>query len=182
MANREHLQPLMSAMACSDIALWNQWRKDNPGLSPDLGDVDLSDANLRFADLTDANLQRATLTNADISVADLRRSNLSNADLTGANLNGTNLSRADLSGANLNKTSLRNADLSGANLTATRMMGADLAGTRVDERSREQRRGRYWGAISRMEKAALGLLGRRQEEGAQPRQQAKSDRLQGKGR
>ncbi len=168
MANREHLQPLMAAMASADISLWNQWRKDNPGLSPDLGDVDLSGANLRFADLSDTDLNRATLTNANVSVADLRRSRLTNADLSGANLNGTNLTGADLSGANLSRTSLRNAILCSANLTSTWLMGADLGGARVDDRVQEPLKAREVEAVSHAEKAALGFAVRRHEGDSPP--------------
>ena len=62
----------------------------------DFGAIDLSNADLRFADLHDANL--------------------SWADLRGANLGYANLSWADLRGANLGYAYLRNAKLRGADL------------------------------------------------------------------
>jgi len=86
MANEEHLKILRQG-----VEDWNQWRKENSDIRPDLRGVNLSGARLSGADLSGANLMRADLSGADLSGA-----NLSRADLFGANL-----SRADLSGANV---------------------------------------------------------------------------------
>ncbi|NEQ63307.1 MAG: pentapeptide repeat-containing protein, partial [Moorea sp. SIO4A1] len=42
---------------------WNQWRRENPNLEPDL-----SEANLRGADLSRADLRRVNLIKADLNV------------------------------------------------------------------------------------------------------------------
>ena len=62
--------------------------------------INLSYADLRYADLRDANLRDADLRDANLRYADLRDANLRDADLRDANL--------------------RDADLSDANLTDTR--------------------------------------------------------------
>jgi pentapeptide repeat protein len=77
--------------------------------------IDLSGADLRWADLRHTKLNRADLSGVNLSAADL-----SNSDLSEANLSGANLSEADLSGANLHGT-----DLNGANLREATYRGND---------------------------------------------------------
>jgi hypothetical protein len=102
--------------------------------------IDLSGADLHFADLTQAVLQGANLSGVDLTAAELSGVGFGLADLTEANLNGATLidadfSRADLRGAvlelaDLSQASLREADLRGANLTnaiLTDALGLDEA-------------------------------------------------------
>ncbi|MEW6493174.1 MAG: pentapeptide repeat-containing protein [Cyanobacteriota bacterium] len=125
MANEEHLEILMQG-----VEVWNEWRKNNPGLIPQLNEsslwsyehlwnpqvfsrpsVNLSRVNFSRANLYRLRFQpflgggrntiRVDLSEADLSEADLIEANLTEADLQGANLSGANLSRANLSGANL---------------------------------------------------------------------------------
>ncbi len=60
---------------------WNQWRKENPEIVPDLQRTDLYGAYLHGADLHGAYLHGANLYRAD----------LQRTDLEGANLEGANL-------------------------------------------------------------------------------------------
>jgi len=101
MANEEHV-----AILKKGVAAWNEWRRENPDIRPNL---------------SGANLRRAHLYGADLSGADLSRADLSEADLSGADLSGANLSRADLSEA-----PLVSADLTGANLTGSRVYGVSV--------------------------------------------------------
>jgi hypothetical protein len=97
-------------------------------------EIDLSGADLHFADLTEAVLQGANLNGADLTAAELSGVEFGLADLTEANLNGATLidadfSRADLRGAvlelaDLSQASLQEADLRGANLTNAILTGA----------------------------------------------------------
>src|SRR6476646_4950141 len=57
MANEEHL-----AILRQGGEVWNQWRKDKLGITPDLSTADLSYAGLRQADLSEAYLSQANLT------------------------------------------------------------------------------------------------------------------------
>lgn len=114
MANPEHLQILHQG-----VEAWNEWRRVNPNISPDLKQADLRGASLKNADLRGVALCKAKLNNAY-----LRRADLSGADLTSATLSGANLRHANLSGANLTKAYMRRADLSYVDLS-----GADLSGS-----------------------------------------------------
>jgi uncharacterized protein YjbI with pentapeptide repeats len=132
---------------------WNQLRRQQPNLRPDLSganligthliganlsganlietnlrEADLSRADLSKANLFKADLSRATLIGAGLSKADLFIANLREANLSSANLSSTNLSGANLSGANLSKANLSGANLSGANLNRTDLRMANLSG------------------------------------------------------
>jgi len=101
MANDKHV-----ALLKKGVAAWNEWRRENPDIRPNL---------------SGANLRRAHLYGADLSGADLSRADLSEAGLSGADLSGADLSRADLSEA-----PLVSADLTGANLTGSRVYGVSV--------------------------------------------------------
>ncbi|NER83291.1 MAG: pentapeptide repeat-containing protein [Leptolyngbya sp. SIO1D8] len=149
MANSEHLEKLREG-----VSAWNEWRKNHPGIKPDLREADLTnadlnDADLIYANLSKANLSKANLSNANLSFVDLRDANLSNAnliyidlidaDLIYANLSDTNLSFANLSFANLREVNFSNADfsfvtlsfadLSNANLVSANLSNANLSAT-----------------------------------------------------
>ncbi len=66
MANDEHLEKLKKG-----VEAWNNWRKKNPSIFPDLSGADLAGINLR---------------EMNFRGADLRSMNLMEADLTGVNM------------------------------------------------------------------------------------------------
>lgn len=68
---------------------WNAWRKEHPGITPDLFKADLSKADLASDEATGANLYRANLTYANLLGTNLHGVNLRNANLTGATLGFT---------------------------------------------------------------------------------------------
>ncbi len=117
MANPKHLYILKQG-----VTAWNQRRKDDRGVTPELRRADLSWTNLGGADLSDAdlggaNLGGANLIGANLIDANLGRANLSVVDLGGAFLMGADLNGADLSGARgIEGASLLNA---GADLFTT---------------------------------------------------------------
>ena len=90
--------------------------------------LDLSGANLRWADLSGANL-----TDVNLSGADLNGAYLGGADLSGANLSGASLTFAELRDANLTGANLSGADLSHAWLRPTDLRDADLTRIRHDK-------------------------------------------------
>ena len=106
---------------------WNEYRKEGKWSRyefdyKDLGQANLSGANLQDCSLFHSNLQEADLKGANLQQADLKGANLQQADLRGANLQqadlrGANLQQADLRGANLQQADLEGANLEGANLT-----------------------------------------------------------------
>ncbi len=122
MENAEHL-----AILKQGVEAWNQWRKENSGIRPNLIRADLEGADLSLADLSRADLSNANLMHADLRAANLNRADLRRADLTYANLILAYLSIADLSGACLIRADLRGADLSGANLSSADLSSADLS-------------------------------------------------------
>jgi hypothetical protein len=53
MANEEHL-----AILKQGVEAWNQWRRENPSIVPDLAETDLTSRNLNGANLSKARLIR----------------------------------------------------------------------------------------------------------------------------
>lgn len=122
MANKQQLSTLKQG-----ALPWNEWRKKNPDVRPDL-----REASLSSADLSGANLSGANLSGAELASANLREANLLGATLVEANLQEANLYRADLSFADLTFAYLSNANLTAArfwkaDLTAARFTNADLS-------------------------------------------------------
>jgi len=115
-ANDEHL-----AILEQGVLAWNEWRRSNPGIQPELYRADLSGA-----DLTRAHLARAHLTGADLTGAFLTGAFLGGADLTGAFLTGAFLGGAFLTDANLSDANLTDANLTGTNLYGANLRDADL--------------------------------------------------------
>jgi hypothetical protein len=93
------------------IDAWNQWRKSNPHVRPDL-----SGANLSGSFLMDANFTKT---------------NLRGVNFHSAYLAGTNLREADLSGARLREAILIGTKLEGANLTGCHVYGASVWDVRL---------------------------------------------------
>ncbi|MGD0790318.1 MAG: toll/interleukin-1 receptor domain-containing protein [Terriglobales bacterium] len=147
MANREHLARLKEG-----VEAWNDWRRANNEIVPDLrkadlGGSDLRRVNLRWAELIGAKLSKANLTEANLSkaslrgaelvganlgeadfrLADLYRAHLDGANLTWAELIGAKLSKASVTGANLSKANLRGADLTDAIIGWTTFLAIDLS-------------------------------------------------------
>jgi len=142
-ANPEHLEILKQG-----VEAWNQWRRDNPKVIPDLSEVHLNEAKLTGANFRRANLVRGSLRNATLNAANfsnamllfaklsranLSGSNLKSADLRGAALFGADLSNAEMSAVNLRGANLRNANLSGAILREANLMGVSLQKTNFCE-------------------------------------------------
>jgi hypothetical protein len=99
--------------------VWNAWRRDNPGIVPDLNDLRIPASELQFGLVQGGPV--------DLSGAELRRAKLAHATLIEANLTGAVLAKADLSDSRLSKADLRGADLRGAALAH-----ADLSEARLD--------------------------------------------------
>jgi TIR domain-containing protein/pentapeptide repeat protein len=106
------------------VEAWNEWRKANPEIRPDLKGVDFSGADISGADLSRATLSRADLSGtylrggklirADLGEARFCGAHLRGADLTESYIPGANLSRAHFSRANFSRVHLSDADLSDA--------------------------------------------------------------------
>jgi uncharacterized protein YjbI with pentapeptide repeats len=133
MANPVHLAKLKEG-----VEAWNQWRKENPDVIPDMSRESLSHAELIGVNLRDAKLRKVDLSWADLGGATFRGADLSAANLRGAHLFRAFLREADLRGADLSEADLRGAqvieaNLSGANLSGARLTEANLSGSRLIE-------------------------------------------------
>jgi len=73
-ANSIHLDILKQG-----VSSWNDWRKKNPSIVPDLSGGDFTGRNLAYANFSQANLNKAIFTNADITGADFSGANISEA-------------------------------------------------------------------------------------------------------
>jgi len=136
MANERHLEMVRGAPS----GRWNDWRRKNTRVLPDLAGADLTDADLAGADLARADLSGARLEGARLSGANLTKArffgtSLAGADLDRAILVKANLSRADLAGANANAADLSQAFLIKANLSGTSLIGARLEGANFGQAS-----------------------------------------------
>jgi uncharacterized protein YjbI with pentapeptide repeats len=105
---------------------WNTWRAEHPDEHIDLSGADLQWANLSWADLRNADLSEGDLYHADLSQASLWGANLAGAQLVCANFSGANLSRANLTEARLSQSCLSGADLTEAVLSNADLTSADL--------------------------------------------------------
>jgi uncharacterized protein YjbI with pentapeptide repeats len=128
MANPHQLETLKRGAEA-----WNEFRRRNPDVIPDLREAQLTNLDLSRTRLDDADLSGADLSKAQLSHASLHRARLSSASLILADLLGAVLNEADLSGASffgafLFGTRLKSANLQGANLLGASLMGADLTG------------------------------------------------------
>lgn len=92
----------------TNLAQFNQWKREHPQER-----LDLSGADLRGAGLKGAQLGQINLSGADLREADLTDSSLSGADLTGANLEGATLTGANLHRIVWRDVNLRNARIGG---------------------------------------------------------------------
>ena len=91
MANPKHVSMLKLG-----VKYWNEWRKENTKIEPDLREADLSRVDLSEANLSRADLSWANLNRADLSWADLSRSNLNWAELRKTWLNRANFTESSL--------------------------------------------------------------------------------------
>jgi uncharacterized protein YjbI with pentapeptide repeats len=123
MADLKHLQVLSAGRS-----IWNEWRQENSGVTPDL-----DAANLHGFDLRGTNLVRAKLSEADLSNATLAGARLAFADLWRATLDHADLTDADLQNANARAASFRAATFVRTNLCLANLESADLRGANLHE-------------------------------------------------
>ena len=119
MANPEHLHILKQGAEA-----WNQWRRHNPDIKPDLYMADFrmigTMADLRMVDFSRASLVAANgCIGGDFTGADFTEAALSNADFALNDLTGANFTRAYLWKTDFTQSNLTMANLSEARLLNT---------------------------------------------------------------
>lgn len=125
MAKREDLAVLRQG-----AQVWNEWRRENRQVVPDLKGAYLRRARLEGVNLSKTLLFETNLRRAVLRRANLRYAQLGGADLSGADLHNASLRKASLNGANLSRADLRSADLTGATLGYTVFGNVDLSRTK----------------------------------------------------
>lgn len=133
MANPAHVDILRQG-----VSVWNDWRRKNPDIVPDLKSVNFADV---FASSTGSrkssarkaqvrlqaiNLKGAQLDRAVIDNVDLREADLSGASLRFIRAQNCDMHRATLVKADLTSANLTGADLSHVAATAAQFIGAKL--------------------------------------------------------
>jgi hypothetical protein len=121
MANQEQLELLKQGKE-----VWNNWRRENPEVTPDFMDAVLEYHDLNGVDLSDARLINADLIEADLTNTDLSHAVLINANLVEADLSGADLSHALLINTNFGHATLNGANFSYAMMGQTHLNGVDL--------------------------------------------------------
>jgi hypothetical protein len=133
MANPEHLSILKQG-----VKIWNEWRKINHDVIPDLcgiclDGIDLWEANLSYAKLCRTYGHSFYAIRANFSEADLSNVSFHNCRLNGSNFEKANLIDAGLYSCDCLFASFRYADLQKAQLCASNLQsdfyGADLSKT-----------------------------------------------------
>jgi Pentapeptide repeats (8 copies) len=111
---------------------WNQWRREEPLIRPDLQGLSLTLAQKQWGETSGGpiNFTNCVLRDADLRHATLIRANLSGATLAGANLSGARLQNANLRNTNLSLARFDDADMGCALLEGADLRGADLSGAR----------------------------------------------------
>lgn len=108
------------------VEAWNEWRRKNPTIWPDLTRAYLPRYNLDSINFQNAHLLGAVLESASLERANLRNSNLKDTKVAQANLRNANLIEANLYNSDLRETDLRYSNLRYANLTKANLDGAQL--------------------------------------------------------
>jgi uncharacterized protein YjbI with pentapeptide repeats len=127
MPNEQHI-----ALLRQGATVWNQWRKENPDIIPELGGANLRQANLKGFSLFQTNLSEADLSGADLRGADLSRASLFRADLFLADLSEANLFGADFFEADLKSANLRGTQAFATNFKNAQFTGACIENWKID--------------------------------------------------
>jgi hypothetical protein len=113
------------------VDAWNQWRRDNPAVLPNLRGASFSYQNLVGVNLNSANLDHASFMDSILDGANLGHTNLfaahfMRASLVGANIQDANLSFSQLQGANLQASRLWGTNFYGSVLTGANFTDANI--------------------------------------------------------
>ncbi|MGJ3239602.1 MAG: pentapeptide repeat-containing protein [Anaerolineae bacterium] len=127
-------------IARSAVMLLKQrgWTKNGSLKNAQLGNTNLSDEDLVYANLEKTSFVWATCVKTNFSSANLRgadfySANLEKAIFSGADLENSNFRGANLTGAVFSHTRLQNADLRSANMSEAFLMNADITGANLEK-------------------------------------------------
>lgn len=134
--NPDHLEILKQG-----VRVWNQWRKENPKIRPNLQGVDFTDESFRETPLWDERYKFIHLYEINFSGADCRAADFSGAFCGAADFSGAYCGDANFSGANCRSANFSGAYCIGANFSGAacwssnfsdaRCWGANFTGTNL---------------------------------------------------
>jgi uncharacterized protein YjbI with pentapeptide repeats len=137
MANPEHVEILKQG-----VKAWNNWRKANPTVIPDLSGHRIESGDLGSIISLKINATGTGFDYLEAIIPDFNNVNLSNTQLQHVRFSGSNLRWANFSGArlfgvdfvntDLRYTTFRSAYLSSANFFGAKFDGVDFAGTALE--------------------------------------------------
>ncbi len=132
MANPDHV-----AILYRGVPAWNQWRREHPGVEPDLSRIRLTPEETGDTEIWSSSLRRADLSEADMRGVNLYFSNIvgvvfHKARFEGANLRGSTLNDLECSEAVFDRATLANVTLHHCELTEARFCGCALSGARFE--------------------------------------------------
>jgi len=116
------------------VEVWNEWRRANPDVVPDLSGANLSrltNTKLAGANFSGSRLVRTDFDYSYLKGCDLREANLSEALCHNTTLIEANLTSAILVGAKMSRANLCSADCSNADFTDAFLGGASFVRTNV---------------------------------------------------
>ena len=128
MANSNHLNRIQEG-----VYWWNNWRRENPSIYPDLSEADLSNMNLDNVNFSRCNLNKINLCHTTLIGANLDRAEIQESKLYGAELVEASLGKADLKGAKLGSANLFRTVLYGSNLENAELFRAKLNFTNIEK-------------------------------------------------
>jgi uncharacterized protein YjbI with pentapeptide repeats len=121
MANEEHLAKLNEGREP-----WNEWRKENPDVIPDLSDASFVQADFSGYHLDRVQFVSAELVNANFSKVDLSDANFDDSDARGAIFTNAELWNTNYADARLKNADFGDAELSFTNFSRTSVFGANF--------------------------------------------------------
>lgn len=114
------------------VAVWNNWRKENPEITIDIQGINLQGANFRGANFRGINFRDADLNGINLKDADLQGSSFWGANLQNAILQNANLDDVDLFQTDLKNACLKDVTLRGVNLHNAKFEGVDFKGANLE--------------------------------------------------
>jgi hypothetical protein len=131
MANQDHVNKLKEG-----VHVWNQWRKDNPNVEPNLKGETIPSLNMS-ADINHELLAMGLQSGKalkDPQTALDAKNNYIGYDFKGADLRLTDFSGSNLQGAEFQEARLQGAKFQGADLTEANFCGAKVSGVEFDNK------------------------------------------------
>lgn len=118
------------ALLLEGVERWNEWRKTEPQVIPDLSGIELEGLHLNKANFQHVNFRGAIFRGVRLDFADFRGSDLRDCTWEKVRAIGADFSEADFSGSTLSFCDLSMARLEGIRFSGTTLVSCDLTDAR----------------------------------------------------